>query len=144
MIDDPKKTIMSGGTINLKTEELNFSIQTRPKEGIGTNETGKVSMSLSAITKPFKLSGTLANPALGISPEGAAKTVGFVLLGPVGWASLFVSGSSGKESPCAVALKIAGQGTPKTKATSTKEEPQKDTSEEKKEGLMDKIKNLFK
>ncbi|MBT8370102.1 MAG: AsmA family protein, partial [Deltaproteobacteria bacterium] len=58
IIDDPEKTLLSTGTINLKTEGLDFGIQTLPKEGIGTKETGKVSVSLSAITKPFKLGGT--------------------------------------------------------------------------------------
>jgi uncharacterized protein involved in outer membrane biogenesis len=143
MIDDPDKTLLSTGTVNLKNEALDFGIHTKPKEGIGTKETGKVSVSLSEITKPFKLGGTLAKPSLGISPERAAKTVGSVLLGPAGWASLFVSGSSGKESPCAAALKIAGEGTPKETASSGKEKEQKDTSEKKKEGWGTKIKNLF-
>ena len=143
MIDDPDKTLLGTGTINLKTEALDFGIYTKPKEGIGTKETGKVSVSISEITKPFKLGGTLANPSLGISPERTAKTLGLALLGPAGWASLLVSGSSGKESPCAAALKIAGEGTPKKTATSDKEKEQKDTSEKKKEGLGSKIKNLF-
>ena len=133
MIDDPEKTLMSTGTINLKTEELEFGIQTKPKKGIGTRETGKVSVSLSAITKPFKLSGTLAKPKLGISPKRAIKTVVTALLGSGSLASLFVSHSSGKESPCAEALKIAGEGTPKTTAKSGKEKKQKGKSEKKKE-----------
>jgi len=62
---------------------------------------------------------------------------------PVGLASLFVSVSSGKENPCAAALKIAGEGTPKTTAKSGKEKEQKGTSEKKKEGLGSKVKNLF-
>jgi hypothetical protein len=143
IIDDPDKTLLSAGTVNLKTEELDFGIYTKPKEGLGTKETGKVSVSLSAITKPFKLGGTLANPTLGISPERAAKTVGSALIGPGSLASLFVSVSSGKENPCAEALKIAGEGPPKTSAKSGKEKEQKGTSEKKKEGLGGKIKNLF-
>ena len=75
MVDDAEKTILSAGTVNLKTEALDFGIQTKPKEGLGTKETGKVSVSLGAITKPFKLGGTLANPSLGISPERAVKTL---------------------------------------------------------------------
>ena len=98
---------------------------------------------MSAITKPFKLGGTLANPSLGISPERVAETIGSALLGPGGLASLFVSVSSGKENPCAAALKIAGEGTPKASAKSAKEKEQKGTSEKKKEGLGSKIKNLF-
>ena len=143
MIDDPDKTLLSTGTINLKTEALDFGILTKPKGGIGTKETGKVSVSLSVITKPFKLGGTLANPSLGISPERTAKTISSALLGPGGFASLFVSGSSGKENPCVAALEIAGQGTPKKTATSGKEKEQKGTSEKKKEGWGTKVKNFF-
>ena len=98
IVDDPQKTLFSQGTINLKTEALDFRIETKPKEGIGTKETGKLSISLSKITKPFKLSGTLTHPALGIDLMSTATTIGAALLGPVGWAYLLVSGSSG--NPC--------------------------------------------
>jgi hypothetical protein len=86
-------------------------------------------------------------------------------LGPGSFASLFISVSSGKENPCAEALKIAGEGTPKTPVKSGKEKEQKGASEKKgkkqkgasekkekeqkgasqkkKEGLGTKIKNLF-
>ena len=141
IIDDPDKTLLSTGTVNLKTEELDFGIHSKPKKGIGTKETGKVSVSLSAVTKPFKLGGTLANPSLGISPQRAAKTVGSALAVPGGIASLFVSHSSDKENPCAEALKIAGEGTLKATAKSDKEKEQKGTG--KKEPLGSKIKNLF-
>ena len=143
MIDDPEKTLLSTGAVNLKTEALDFGIHTQPKEGLGTKETGKVSVSLSAITKPFKLGGTLANPSLGISPERAAKTVVSAVIRPGGMASLFVSVSSGNEDPCVAALEIAGEGTPKTKTKSDKEKEQKGTGEKKKEGLGSKIKNIF-
>ncbi|MDH3827098.1 MAG: hypothetical protein OET21_06765 [Desulfobacterales bacterium] len=143
MIDDPEKTLLSAGTVNFKTEALDFGIHTKPKGGIGTKETGKVSVSLGAITKPFKLGGTLAKPSLDISPERAAKTLASALVGSGSLASLFVSVSSGKENPCAEAFKIAGEGTPKTPAKSGKEKEQKGASEKKKEGLGTKIKNLF-
>jgi uncharacterized protein involved in outer membrane biogenesis len=154
MIDDPEKTLLSTGTVNFKTEALDFGIHTKPKEGLGTKETGKVSLSLGAITEPFKLGGTLANPSLGISPERAVKTLGSALVGSGSLASLFISVSSGKENPCAEALKIVGEGTPKIPAKSGKEKEQKGTSEQKakeqkgasekkKEGLGSKIKNLF-
>jgi hypothetical protein len=58
-------------------------------------------------------------------------------------ASLFVSVSSGKESPCDAVLKIAGEGTPKTTAKPGKGNAQKGTAEKKKEGLGGRIKNLF-
>ena len=80
MVDDPIKTLFSKGTINLKTEGLDFRIETNPKEGIGTKDTGKVSISLSKITKPFKLGGTLAHPLLELDIMGAGTTIGAALL----------------------------------------------------------------
>jgi hypothetical protein len=94
----------------LKTEELDFGIYTQPKEGVGTKETGKISVSLSAITKPFKLGGTLADPSLEIDATRSVKTIGTALLGPAGIAYLLVSRSTGDESPCAKALAVAGEG----------------------------------
>ena len=112
-IDTPRMTIIGMGQINLKTEKLDFGIKPKPKEGLGTKETGKLSISLSEITNPFRLTGTLADPSLGISSEETLKTIGktglAVLAGPVGVAMLFISGSSGSENPCATALKIAGK-----------------------------------
>jgi uncharacterized protein involved in outer membrane biogenesis len=143
MIDDPEKTLLGTGTINLKTEELDFGIHTKPKEGIGTKDTGKISVSLSEITKPFKLGGTLANPSLGISRERTLKSIGLALLGPAGWASLFISGSSANDNPCAAAMRIAGKGTPETKTQAGSEKKQKETSKTKEEGLGSKIKGLF-
>jgi uncharacterized protein involved in outer membrane biogenesis len=144
IIDDPQKTLLSDGQINLKTEGLDFGIDTHPKGGIGTKETGKVSVSLSEITKPFKLGGTLANPSLGIDVTRTATTVGKVLLGPAGIASLFVSGSPGNENPCEKALKIAKQGPSEQKKNTAKVKDKKDTKEKKEESLGTKIKNFFK
>jgi hypothetical protein len=132
MIDDPHKTLFSGGVINLKTEALDFDIQTKPKKGVGTKRTGKFNLSLRELTKQFKLSGTLAEPSLKINKTRTTKTTGTILLGPAGWASLLVSRESGKQTSCEVALEIAGKGTPETKTTSGKEKRQKDTSKKKK------------
>jgi AsmA family protein len=143
MLDDPQKTITSEGNINLKTEGLDFRIQTKPKEGFGTQKTGTISVSLSEITKPFKLGGTLAEPSLQIDAAGTAMTMGRLLLGPVGIASLFVSTSSGK-SPCVEALRIANQGTSETREKSGKGKDQTGGKEAKKEGLGNQILNIFK
>lgn len=69
--------------------------------------------------------------------------MGTVLLGPAGIAYLLVSGSSGKENPCAAALKMAGEGTPETKAKSAKGKGQKGTAKKKEEGLGGKILGIF-
>jgi hypothetical protein len=142
MVDDPRKTLLSFGQINLKTEGLDFRIETKPKEGIGTEKTGKFSLSLSEITKPFKLGGTLAKPSLDIDVTRTAKTLGTILV-PGGIVYLLVSGSSGKETPCAAALKMAGKGTPETKAKSSKGRGQKSTAEKKEEGLGSKVLGIF-
>ncbi len=144
IVDDPQKTLFSKGKINLKTEELDFRIETKPKEGIGTESTGKVSLSLSKITKPFKLGGTLANPSLEIDILGSGKTIGAALLGPVGWTYLFVSGSSGNVNPCQKALEIAGRGTSGLKSKTGKEKNPKPASSENQQSLGDTILNFFK
>jgi len=144
VVDDPHKSLFSKGTINLKTEALDFQIETHPKEGIGTQDTGKLSISLSKITKPFKLGGTLVNPSLEIDIVGSGTTIGAALLGPVGWAYLLVSGSSGNSNPCKKALEIAGKGAAgKTSKTSQGKEETSGT-EAKKQGIGDKILNIFK
>jgi hypothetical protein len=62
----------------------------------------------------------------------------------VGWAYLLVSGSSGKANPCKKALEIAGKGV--AGATSKTGQEKEDTSEtkEKKQGIGDRILNIFK
>jgi uncharacterized protein involved in outer membrane biogenesis len=142
IVDDPQKTLFSKGEINLKTEKLDFKIETHPKEGIGTKDTAKLSISLSKITKPFKLGGTLAKPSLEIDIVGSGTTIGAALLGPVGWAYLLVSGSSGKANPCKKALEIAGKGVAAT--TSKNEKKATSGSEKKKQGIGDRILNIFK
>jgi uncharacterized protein involved in outer membrane biogenesis len=144
VVDDPQKTLFSKGKINLKTEALDLKIETHPKEGIGTKDTGKLSISLSSITKPFKLGGTLANPSLEIDIMGSGTTIGAALLGPVGWAYLLVSGSSGKANPCKKALEIAGKGAAGAASKTGKGKESTSESENKKQGIGDRILNIFK
>ncbi len=144
VVDDPQKTLFSKGNINLKTEALDFQIETNPKEGIGTQDTAKLSISLSKITKPFKLGGTLANPSLEIDIVDTATTIGAALLGPVGWTYLLVSGSSGKANPCKKALEIAGKGAFGTTSKTGKGKETTSETEEKKQGIGDRILNIFK
>ena len=143
IIDDPQKTLISNGTLNLKTEALDFGIDTKPKGGIGTKETGKVNIGLSQITKPFKLGGTLANPSLGISPGRTATILGRALLAPGSIATLFVSGSHGDQNPCLVAAKKAKEQAAGGKTKSSGEPAPKGSEAKKKEGLGSKILNLF-
>jgi len=143
IIDDPQKTLISHGTLNLKSEALDFGIETKPKGGIGTKETGKVNISLSQITKPFKLGGTLANPSLGISASRTVSILGQALLGPGGLASLIVSTSSGDQNACVVALQKAKEQPPDGQKKSGGKSAPKGSDTKEKEGLGSKIKNLF-
>ena len=59
-----KLTIVSGGTVDLKTEQLNVGFNTRPRRGLG--------ISISTITDPFiKLGGSLLAPQVELDAEGA-------------------------------------------------------------------------
>ena len=148
IIDTPRMTIVGIGQVDLKTEKLDFGIKPQPKEGLGTKETGKLSISLKELTNLFRLSGTLANPSLGISAEETLKSVGktgfAVLTGPAGIAKLFISGSSGSENPCATALEIAAKGPAVSKTDDGKKKGVTKTVEKKAEGVGNKILNIFK
>jgi uncharacterized protein involved in outer membrane biogenesis len=144
IIDDPQKTLISSGTLNLKTEALDFGIETKPKGGVGAEGTGKINVSLSNVTKPFKVGGTLANPSIGISALRTASIVGRVLFLPGGIPSLFVSGSRGGENPCVEAVKKAKEQAAKGKTASGEKTTQSETGTPKEDGFGSKIMNLFK
>jgi uncharacterized protein involved in outer membrane biogenesis len=144
IIDDPQKTLISRGSLNLASEELDFDIQTKPKGGVGTNDTVKVNVSLSAVTKPFKVSGTLANPSIGISAVRTATLIGKVLFMPGGIPSLFVSASTGGANPCVKAVQKVKEQAAKAKGKSGGKTAQGESGAKKKEGLGSKIMNLFK
>ena len=96
--------VIGNGKINLNTEKIDFSLKPVPKEGIAG-----VSFGLSELTKPFKLSGTLANPSLGIDSTQSAIAIGkaiggMALFGPVGIAAALVGGKSNDENPCLTAI----------------------------------------
>jgi uncharacterized protein involved in outer membrane biogenesis len=107
--------VVGEGEINLKTERLNLSLKPVPKEGIGTRVTGKLTVSLSELTRPFKLGGTLAHPSLVVDLTQTAiefgKAIGGVMLfGPVGIAAVLVGSSSGDENSCIAAIEAAKKG----------------------------------
>jgi hypothetical protein len=107
--------VVGEGEVDLKTERLNLSLKPVPKEGIGTGVTGKLNVSLSELTRPFKLGGTLAHPSLAFDPTQTAiafgKAIGgMVLFGPVGIAAALVGSSSDDESSCLAAIEAANKG----------------------------------
>ena len=142
IIDDPKKTLVSHGSLNLASEELDFDIQTKPKGGVGTDDTAKVNVSLSSITKPFKLSGTLADPSIGISAVRTATLIGQVFV-PGGIATLFISASTGNQNPCVEAVKKVKELAAKDKATPGGKTTQPESGASEKEGLGSKVRKLF-
>jgi uncharacterized protein involved in outer membrane biogenesis len=146
LVDTNRMTVAANGSVNLKTEKLNFGVQPKPKEGLGTQTTGKVSISLSEFAKPFRLGGTLANPQLAIDTTQTALTLGksiggMVLLGPVGIASALISTGSGETHPCMTAIENLKAKESVAKETGKPEK--KSTSEKKSNGIGSKIKRLF-
>ena len=65
LMQSDKVAVVAGGKIDLHTEALTLSFNTRPRRGIG--------VSAGMFTNPFvQLAGTLASPRLGVSATGAA------------------------------------------------------------------------
>ncbi|MFC1581064.1 AsmA-like C-terminal region-containing protein, partial [Thermodesulfobacteriota bacterium] len=129
LVMDTELMVVAGdGKINLKTEEIDLSLNPSPKKGVGG-----VSLSFAELAKPFKLDGTLANPTLGIDPTGATLAVGkavggVVLFGPFGLVAALAGKSSENENPCLAAIEAAKK----------KREPQKKKAPEKEKGIIDK------
>jgi uncharacterized protein involved in outer membrane biogenesis len=107
--------VVGEGEINLKTERLNLSFKPVPKGGFGTHATGKLTVRLDELTRPFKLGGTLAHPSLALdltqtAIEFGQAIGGVVLFGPVAIAAVLVGSSSGDENSCMAAIEAAKKG----------------------------------
>jgi hypothetical protein len=62
-------TVVAAGTIDLKNEVLNLSIQAKPREGLGISFVG--------VAHSFvKLGGTLRKPNMRLDPAGSVTTTG--------------------------------------------------------------------
>jgi uncharacterized protein involved in outer membrane biogenesis len=124
VIDTDRTTLIGGGQIDLKTEELDLALKPSPKEGLGIDGVGKISLSLGELTKPFKVGGTLAEPALAIDATHTAITLGksiggIALFGPIGMIAALASTSAVGDNPCLEAIQtvradgaILGSGEP--------------------------------
>jgi uncharacterized protein involved in outer membrane biogenesis len=109
VVDTSQVSVVGYGKLDLKTEALDLSLKPTPKKGLGIKGLGKVSLSLGELTKPLKLRGTLADPALAVDPAGTfvaiGKTVGGVaLFGPFGLAAALAGGQFGDADPCDAAI----------------------------------------
>ena len=102
----PDSIVVGGGHINLGTEQIDIGIQPTPRRG---------RISLGALTKPFRLGGTLASPALRIDTTATVITIGQIagglLFGPLGIAVAFsdIVGTEGG-NPCVAAVAAAEKG----------------------------------
>jgi hypothetical protein len=66
LMQSQKVAVVAGGKIDLRTEELKFDFNTRPRRGIG--------VTAGMFTNPFiELAGTLASPRIGVGAKGAAS-----------------------------------------------------------------------
>jgi len=104
VMDTDRSALAVVGTIDLKKEALNIAIQPTPKHGLGEESVGSISLSLSQLSRPFRLGGTLAKPQIILDPAHTAFTIGKIAaalsLGPYGVTLLFTDISLGKKNIC--------------------------------------------
>jgi hypothetical protein len=142
VMDTPLMTTAGAGQIDLKTEKLNISLEPSPKKGVRG-----YSLSFGELVKPFRLSGTLANPTLALDPTKATMVIGkavggVVLFGPAGILAAMAGKSSDDENPCLVAIEAAENGV-KTKEEKVPEQ-EKGIVEKVQNGVSETFKKIFK
>lgn len=123
LLDTPASRIVGQGTIHLGTEEIDLKLRPLPKKGFGVKGVGRINLSLGSLAKPFKLSGTLAKPTLGIDPAQTLITVGKFIAGAAafGFAGLAVAlfnFNYDDANACEKAVSLARQGPKKFAASS--------------------------
>ena len=153
VLDTKQMSVIGEGQINLKNEKLNMALRPVPKQGLGTDLTGKIGLSIGELAKPFKLAGTLSRPSLAIDPALAAITLGksiggMVLFGPAGIAAALLEANSSSKDPCLTAIRDADKG---VKMSPSGESVVGKTTEEAAKGIEDvfksaggTLKHLFK
>lgn len=98
-----KFKVVGGGRIDLKTEKLDLEFNTKPRKGVG--------VSANTFVTPFvKLSGTLANPTLGLNEKGVLLQGGAAFLtGGLSFiATAVIDRVSGEVNGCATMLEHVG------------------------------------
>ncbi len=114
LLDTTQTTLVTTGTIDLSRERLDITLASSPKSGVRLGGVGRIGFSLSAFTRPFKLSGTLARPSIAVDPSQTMLTIGKVLgglaLGPAGMAAILADVSIGDKNPCLAAMKALKKG----------------------------------
>ncbi|MDB9823110.1 AsmA family protein [Deltaproteobacteria bacterium] len=149
LVDTSSMSVVGEGKIDLKTEKLDIALKPFPKEGIAG-----FSLSLGELAKPFKLSGTLAKPSLGIDPGQAAILLGKAIggaavFGTVGLASALVGKSQDEDvgDPCLSAIEIARTGVVPSKSEKSVEKGSEPKTQDKIKGVIEgvgkSLKGLF-
>jgi len=115
VLNTDRMIVVGEGEINLKTEGLDMSLRPVSKKGSGSDVTERLTGSLGELARPFKLSGTLANPSRAIDPTQTAIVAGKLLggtalFGPAGVAAALIGGDSESESSCVAAISAARKG----------------------------------
>ncbi|MBP1711930.1 MAG: AsmA family protein [Deltaproteobacteria bacterium] len=141
-LDTSYITVVGEGTVNLKTEELNFSFNPLTKDTLGTKGAGD--LGLGDLTKPLKLTGTLAKPALDVSAGQASLAVGKILGGELaGLAGSIAGGRSKTEQDfCLAAIETAKRGGKETPQRKEKGAIERTTEGVK--GATDQARDAFK
>lgn len=139
VLDTDEMSVVGKGEINLKTEGLDLSFDPAPKGGLGG-----ISLSLGELTKPFKLTGTLAEPSLGIDSTRAAMMIGkavggTALFGPAGIAAALISKGRKDENPCLSAIRSATGRKPEIKKKAVPEKRKTVPKKEKTVNIFDKL-----
>ncbi|MBW2363967.1 MAG: AsmA family protein [Deltaproteobacteria bacterium] len=127
VLDTGRAITIGRGRVDFTSEKLDISLKSIPKEGIGLDKIGKISISLSELYKPVKISGTLARPSLTIDLTQTAITLtkvagGVALLGPAGIALALVTARIGDDNPCLEAVEAVKHGSKEKGLTYDKKE----------------------
>jgi AsmA family protein len=135
VVDTPEMIVSGKGEINLSTEAIDILFDPKPK-GVGVQGIGTLSLSMSELAKPLKLSGTLAEPSLGVDLGRTAWTIGkaaggVALFGPVGILGALTGGNFGnQENPCLAAFEQIEQ--------------EREAFKEKRKGVVDRVRGIFR
>jgi len=103
LLQSEKLMIVAGGSVDLNDEKLDFEFNTKPRAGVG--------VSADMFVTPFvKLSGTLADPSVGLNAKGMLLSGGAAVL--TGGMSFLYKGlvdrASAEGSQCEEALEAVG------------------------------------
>lgn len=141
-LDTSYLTVVGEGTVNLKTEELNFALNPVTKDTLGSK--GGLDLGLGDLSQPLKLTGTLAKPALDVSAAGSALTLGTMAGGQLAGLAGSLAGSKGKGERdfCREAIETAMKGGKETPPR--KEKAAAEKAKEGVKGATDQARDTFK